>query len=104
MAPEILFRRDYSYSSDYYSLGVMIHELVMGKRPYEGKNRTEIREEMMRKDVFLTAADMPPGWSPHLPDLINRLLSKNHTERLGFGGAQQIKEHKFFNDFKWRRL
>ena len=34
MAPEILFRRDYSYSSDYYSLGVMIHELVVGKRPY----------------------------------------------------------------------
>lgn len=79
MAPEILFRRDYSYSSDFYSLGVMIHELVLGKRPFEGKNRTEIREEMMRRDVNLTTSDLPPGWSPYLPDLINRLLAKNQN-------------------------
>lgn len=44
MAPEILFKKEYSYESDFYALGVIIYELTMGKRPYEGKNRAEIRD------------------------------------------------------------
>jgi len=41
----------------------------------------------MRRDVHLTTSDLPSGWSPYLPDLINRLLAKNQNERLGFKGA-----------------
>ncbi len=104
MAPEILFKREYSYSSDFYSLGVIVYELVMGKRPFEGKNRTEIREEMLRRDICLTERDLPQGWPPSLADLINRLLVKNQHERLGYGGVHEIKEHKYFSEFKWRRL
>jgi serine/threonine protein kinase len=44
MAPEILFKKDYSYESDFYALGAIIYELTMGKRPFEGKNRAEIRD------------------------------------------------------------
>ena len=58
----------------------------------------------MKRDIFLTSNDLPQGWSPHLADLINRLLAKNPSERLGSKGASEIKEHKFFSDFKWRRL
>lgn len=43
MAPEILFRKDYSFESDYYALGVIAYELLLGKRPYEGNNRSQIR-------------------------------------------------------------
>jgi serum/glucocorticoid-regulated kinase 2 len=39
MAPEILFKKEYSYESDFYALGVIVYELAMGRRPYEGKNR-----------------------------------------------------------------
>jgi serine/threonine protein kinase len=69
-------------------LGVIVYELAMGKRPYEGKNRAEIRDEIMKKNVVLTEDDIPFGWSPSLCDLINGLLRKNPTERLGFKGAK----------------
>jgi serine/threonine protein kinase len=104
MAPEILFKRDYSYDSDFYALGVIIFELAMGRRPFEGKNRAEIREEILKRDVQLTPDDLPFGWSPLLADLINQLLKKNPLERLGHGGVQEIKSHRYFAEVKWKRL
>ena len=53
MAPEILFRSSYSYESDYYSLGVVLFELMMGHRPYSGKSRNEVREELVNKEICL---------------------------------------------------
>lgn len=43
MAPEILARKNYSYSVDYYALGIIMHECILGKRPYSGRTRKEIR-------------------------------------------------------------
>ncbi len=58
----------------------------------------------MRKDVQLSQDDLPIGWSPYLADLINKLLRKNPQHRLGFKGAKQIKEHKYFADMKWKKM
>jgi len=52
----------------------------------------------------LKEADLPFGWSPYLADLINKLLKKTSSERLGHKGIHEIKEHKFFADMKWLRL
>ena len=104
MAPEILFKRNYSYQSDFYSLGVVIFELAMGKRPYTGKTRNEIREELSNKEICLADFELPKGYSPHLADLINKLLKKNPNERLGKNGVKEIKEHPFFSQMKWRKL
>lgn len=104
MAPEILFKKDYSYESDFYALGVIIYEITMGRRPFEGKNRAEIREEIMKRDIHLTQDDLPFGWSPHMADLINRLLKRNPTERLGRGGVQEIKSHRYFSEVRWKRV
>lgn len=39
MAPEVMCRLDHSFPVDYYALGVIAYELLLGKRPYNGKNR-----------------------------------------------------------------
>ena len=46
---------------------------------------------MLKTDICLTQKDLPHGWSPHLIDLINRLLIKNANERLGFNGVRELK-------------
>ena len=88
MAPEILFKGRYSYESDYYSLGIIIFELAMGRRPYNGKTRNDVREELLGKEVCLGEFDAPEDCSYELISIINSLLKKNPSERLGRGGAE----------------
>ena len=51
MAPEVMCRQNHSYAVDYFALGVMLYEFMMGKRPYVGKTRKEIRDMIFAKQV-----------------------------------------------------
>lgn len=44
MAPEVLSRQNHSFAVDYYALGVITYECMLGRRPYQGKSRNEIKE------------------------------------------------------------
>lgn len=43
MAPEVIRRRNHSFPADFFAIGVMVYEFMLGRRPYVGKNRQEIR-------------------------------------------------------------
>ena len=47
MAPEVLLRQNHSFCADFYAVGVIAYELLVGKRPYNGPDRKTIREEML---------------------------------------------------------
>ncbi len=49
MAPEVMCHQAHSYSVDYYALGVIVYEFMLGRRPYTGKTRQEIRDHVMSK-------------------------------------------------------
>lgn len=51
MSPEVLMRKNHSFGTDYYAVGVIAFELLIGKRPYLGKERKEIREQMLSREV-----------------------------------------------------
>ena len=44
MAPEVMCRQNHGVAVDYFAVGVIAYEFMMGKRPYVGKNRKEIRD------------------------------------------------------------
>ena len=44
MAPEVLCKHNHTFAVDYYALGVIAYECMMGRRPYSGKSRQEIRD------------------------------------------------------------
>ena len=49
MAPEVMCRQNHGIAVDYFALGVIVYEFMMGKRPYLGRNRKEIRDQILSR-------------------------------------------------------
>ncbi|CAG9315100.1 unnamed protein product [Blepharisma stoltei] len=104
MAPEVLCRKSHGIAADYFALGVMIYEFMMGKRPYDGKNRKEIKERVLARQVQLKKSDIPAGWSLEAADFVNKLIQRKPENRLGNNGPQDVKNHVWLRDFPWPSL
>ncbi len=76
----------------------------MGKRPYQGRSRKEIREQILAKQVVIKKKEIPEGWSIEIADFINKLLQRRPVARLGWGGAEEVKSHPWLRDFPWDKL
>ena len=63
MAPEVLFSQIHSFSVDFYAVGVIAYEFMKGYRPYQGKDRKEIKEAILEKEVYIGQKSMKnKGW------------------------------------------
>jgi serine/threonine protein kinase len=51
MAPEVMCRQNHTVAVDYFAMGVIAYECMFGKRPYNGKDRKEIRDNILSKQV-----------------------------------------------------
>ena len=102
MAPETLFGKKQDYCVDFYSLGVIGYEIIMGKTPYEGNSRHEIKKQMSEKDVNISE-DI--NYSDICIDFINGLLCKNPEKRIGAkSGVSEIKSNIFFKGLNWELI
>jgi len=104
MAPEVLCRNNHGFAVDYFAVGVIAYELMMGRRPYTGRTRKEIRDSILAKQVQLSRTEIPGGWSPEAVDFINKLIQRKPNNRLGVNGPKEVKEHVWLRDFPWSRL
>ncbi len=104
MAPEVLIKKPHSFEVDFYALGIIIFELVYGKRPYNGKTRKEIRDQVISREVKLKNCNLPLNWDENLIDFINGLLKRKIKNRLGHNGISEIKNHPFLNDVNWEEI
>eukprot|EP01016_Furgasonia_blochmanni_P020338 TRINITY_DN2268_c0_g1_i1.p1 TRINITY_DN2268_c0_g1~~TRINITY_DN2268_c0_g1_i1.p1 ORF type:complete len:462 (+),score=43.57 TRINITY_DN2268_c0_g1_i1:480-1865(+) len=104
MAPEVMCRQNHGVAVDYYALGVIAHECMLGKRPYIGKSRKEIRDQILAKQAQIKKAEIPEDWSLEAADFINKLLQRKPINRLGLNGPQEVKEHPWLKDFPWQKL
>lgn len=53
MSPEVICRKNHTFTADYFALGVMGYEFMLGRRPYVGKNRKEIRDQILAKQAMI---------------------------------------------------
>jgi len=55
----------------------------MGKRPYNGKNRKDLRDNILAKQIVVMPNEAPLGWSEEAVDFINQLIQRKPMKRLG---------------------
>lgn len=101
LAPEVLTDNNYTRSVDWWGLGVLIYEMLVGESPFPGDDEEEVFDSIVNDDVRF-----PRFLSPDSVSLIQKLLQKNPELRLGAGeeDAAEIKRHKFFQGVDWDAL
>ncbi len=91
MAPEVMCRQNHTCAVDYFAMGVIAYEFMLGRRPYNGKSRKEIRDQIFTKQVFIKKHELPENWSYEAADFINKLLQRKPANRLGLNGPNEVK-------------
>lgn len=104
MSPEVMRGKNHSFPVDFFAIGVIGYEFMIGKRPYYGKNRKEIKEQMLSKQAMIRKEDLQHGWSAESADFINRLLMRKPELRLGAKGVKELKEHSWLKYYPWDEL
>ena len=105
MAPEVLFNKNHDYSVDFFALGVIGYEIIMKKRPYKGKDKRELRKEIISRQAKLKSEELfNQGWSKNCVEFINGLLQRKKDKRLGKNGVKELMEHPWFEKFDWNEL
>ena len=105
MAPEVMKAKNHSFSVDFFAIGVIGYEFMLGRRPYYGKNRKEIKEQMLSKAAVIKEENIAHGWSADSADFINLLLKRKEEKRLGYkNGASELMNHPWLKYYPWSQL
>ena len=104
MSPEVMKALNHSFPVDFFALGVIGYEFMKGERPYVGKNRKEIKEQILAKQVELKTEDICEGWSKESADCINKLLIRKPENRIGYKGVNELKLHPWLKYYPWEML
>ena len=103
IAPEVLTNKGHGKGVDWWTLGILIYEMLTGSPPFvDQTSRIKLYEKIMK-----SKPQFPSSFpSSYAKSLVRRLLVKDLTKRYGCrkGGAADIKGHKWFKRFSWDKL
>ncbi|XP_046673110.1 cGMP-dependent protein kinase, isozyme 2 forms cD4/T1/T3A/T3B isoform X5 [Homalodisca vitripennis] len=103
VAPEVILNRGHDISADYWSLGVLMYELLTGTPPFTGADPMKTYNIILKG---IDAIEFPRNITRNATVLIKKLCRDNPAERLGYqkGGISEIQKHKWFDGFNWEGL
>lgn len=101
LAPELLTGAGYTKSVDWWTLGVLLYEMLTGLPPFYDENTNDMYRKILTEPLHFPGPEIVP---PAARDLLTRLLDRNAEKRLGAKGAAEIKAHYFFHSIDWRKL
>lgn len=106
LAPEVITDSVVSHKSDWWAVGVIMFEMLIGSPPYNGNTPDEIFENILkdRKDTEVSVGYQEDQISPEADSLIKSLLARDPDKRLGANGCEEIKQHPFFQGVNWQAL
>jgi serine/threonine kinase 32 len=107
MAPEILTKRGYTYSIDWWSLGVCAYELIFGRRPFRGKSNGDLTYSIS-KDPLKFPEDSEKKCSRQGMMALKALLEREPSKRLACKprteGYEELQQHPWFQSIDWEIL
>jgi len=103
LAPEIVRGEGHGQPADWWALGILTYEMMVGLPPFYNRDRNteKMFAAIQSKEVTFSSK---VTLSADAKDFIMQLLKKTPEERLGFKGADAIKKHKWFENIDWKLL
>ncbi|KAB2601597.1 serine/threonine-protein kinase tricorner-like [Pyrus ussuriensis x Pyrus communis] len=102
IAPEVLLKKGYGMECDWWSLGAIMYEMLVGFPPFYSEEPMSTCRKIVNWRTHLKFPE-EAKLSPEAKDLICKLLC-NVEQRLGTHGAHEIKAHPWFDGLQWDRL
>ncbi|XP_030463945.1 uncharacterized protein LOC115683543 [Syzygium oleosum] len=102
IAPEVLLKKGYGMECDWWSLGAIMYEMLVGYPPFYSDDPMSTCRKIVNWRTHLKFPE-EAKLSPEAKDLISKLLC-NVDQRLGTKGADEIKAHPWFKGIEWDRL
>ena len=100
-SPEMISKCGYSISVDFWQLGILIYEMLVGYTPFADFDPVNICKKIEKGKI-----KFPKNFDKNAKLIIKQFLNINHYKRLGCSkrGIYEIIEHPFFKDFDWENL
>ncbi|XP_045715916.1 microtubule-associated serine/threonine-protein kinase 2 isoform X9 [Phyllostomus hastatus] len=102
IAPEVILRQGYGKPVDWWAMGVILYEFLVGCVPFFGDTPEELFGQVISDEIVWPGGD--DALPPDAQDLTSKLLHQNPLERLGTGSACEVKQHPFFTGLDWTGL
>ncbi|XP_055102383.1 serine/threonine-protein kinase N2-like [Symphalangus syndactylus] len=101
LAPEVLTETSYTRAVDWWGLGVLIYEMLVGKSPFPGDDEEKVFDSIVNDEVRY-----PRSLSTDAISIMRKLLRRNPEQRLGASekDAEDVKKHPFFRLIDWSAL
>lgn len=103
IAPEVILRQGYGKPVDWWSMGIILYEFLIGCVPFFGDTPEELFAHTVNDDIEWPDEDDWPV-QPEAKDIITVLLQQSPRDRLGTGGSHEVKEHPYFYGVNWNSL
>uniref|UniRef100_A0A3B4ZEX2 non-specific serine/threonine protein kinase n=1 Tax=Stegastes partitus TaxID=144197 RepID=A0A3B4ZEX2_9TELE len=102
IAPEVILRQGYGKPVDWWAMGIILYEFLVGCVPFFGDTPEELFGQVVSDEIIWPEGD--DALPADAQDLITRLLRQSPLDRMGTGGASEVKQHPFFLGLDWNGL
>uniref|UniRef100_A0A914XNT5 Uncharacterized protein n=1 Tax=Plectus sambesii TaxID=2011161 RepID=A0A914XNT5_9BILA len=100
LAPEVILKKPYDRTVDWWCLGSVLYEMLFGLPPFYSKDHKEMYEKIVHQPLRVSQMV-----SPGTRDILNLMLQKDRSKRMGAKrDFAEVKEHPFFLAIEWDKL
>jgi serine/threonine protein kinase len=101
MAPEVILNVGHGRAADYYTLGILIYELTVGKPPFMDHDTYNVFKMILREKI-----PFPSGFPSDAKSLIKHLTDHDLSKRFGnlINGTEDIRKHRFFKNVDFKQI